>query len=1306
MKARVRLIALLMVLVMMLPLVVACNDPVVENNPAQDKAPVKGELATLPKVVEKLDLKEVLLEKLKEQGINTGSAKIKAKFKGTMSVPLLGPDASYNTKDIPGAEAGWVECEAEDIGYLLASMTGSDLTALVKEVLAEMALGGEYDDLESIFSALEEGLDFSSFGAEYGSVEKYLAITLCVQALKGVSGADNDSVLALESHLRRLVSGNASLEDVVDAIVENQMLISANSDYEFAMMYALEGFAYGIDAYKQAWDGEGNYNLKVYYNALVPVIEPMYYAFAGSNAFADVEGSGIYPFAEIAIDALLKYLGDDNGPIANGDLAGAILSFYAAGLAEKYAINVAMEMSYPSYTRYFNLADNKWYFSVADGSVALPDDETADYVVVYNGGYTFDGAVGNYSTYDDAVMARDAEAEGKVIYIECYVTDGDYEIDFAEYYDEFFALFTATSERIAAQEEASADVITLAAVYALTYYPKEYYTPSLIVRYGNVLAEAFAETYMMSVIGGFVAKEETQAAFENIADIINIPEAEVDAFVERWVKVVEPTGDEPVVFESVLFDVIYMILDDEVVAERLCYELGIIFDDPQNPYPLPQTFAGDLVSVIEMIEMGMPINELPDTVAFVVYGKFCESFSEEITALYGNMPEPLAYSLGVAIMSEYVYGMSLQSVTVEQLGSFMLAMIMDISAFSTDNVNMLFDMKDASKFVEYMTLTLAISEISMSRAEAYAEKYSADAYDRYSLYVGSVMSIVDEIYLAGDSFAPNDGEDFVEMVKNLYMYLFDTDLPIGYDGEWLPISHPHKELFGEMVDTAVQLYADSQSKTVSELALGEVFGVVVMFLCEPEVYNLTVGTDDVKFSPFEYLIYMADVGMPVSDIKIIGALVSDIVPDAFEGFGGILSCDAEEISELFTVVGNILKEKSAPDSPVWCAGVNLLAICDDIADLTEELDANTLCSMLLEQFYGSENQYAQAIIAALGANGADPDDFMTANLKLILGLISDSENDFTGIADVIMALKNQDEEALIAALEALDTEASASILAVLVATVDSGTAIGQLIEAYMLYLFTGEALDMDEIVLGFDDVKVVFIQYVEKIKAEQQISWEQLIVDYLVASAFYPDEVLEDAEESDDATEYLLTYFVAVKAFYEAMYEIDDDSFDNACAYAATLLSVVNDPENITDDAAGLLGIAMFYKEQYAFEVNNFGEGIPSTKALWYAFEIIQASAHLKGEGNPNWTSVLSFIPVFAKDIFRIENLDIQNYPALAKLLRDSSEAVVCNVSSDVVPYDNALETVYFFTLDISIVCEGVFVGNCSIEIEITEPKV
>ena len=34
MKTKFRLIALLLVLVMMLPLVVACNEPVVENNPA------------------------------------------------------------------------------------------------------------------------------------------------------------------------------------------------------------------------------------------------------------------------------------------------------------------------------------------------------------------------------------------------------------------------------------------------------------------------------------------------------------------------------------------------------------------------------------------------------------------------------------------------------------------------------------------------------------------------------------------------------------------------------------------------------------------------------------------------------------------------------------------------------------------------------------------------------------------------------------------------------------------------------------------------------------------------------------------------------------------------------------------------------------------------------------------------------------------------------------------------------------------------------------------------------------------------
>lgn len=1304
MKTKFRLIALLLVLVMMLPLVVACNEPVVENNPAQDKAPVVGERTPLPEVIERLDLKEVLLEKLKEQGINTSSAKIKAKFNGTMSVPLLGPNASYNTKDIPGAEDGWVECEAEDIGYLLASMTGSDLTALVKEVLAEMALGGEYDDLESVFGALEGSLDFSSVGAEYGSVEKYLAATLCVQALKGISGADNESLLTLEAHLRKLVSGNASLEDVVDAIVENQMLISVNSDYEFAMMYALKGFADGIDAYKQTWDGEGNYNIDVYYNALVPVIEPMYYAFAGSNAFAEVDG-GIYPFAEIAIDALCDYLGKDDGPIANGDLAGAILAFFAAGLAEKYAVNVAMEMPYvETDTRYYNLADNKWYSSIADGSVALPDEETADYVIVYTDGYTFDGAAGVYGTYEDAVMARDVEAEGKVIYIQCYVTHGDYEIDLAEYYDEFFALFTAASEKIAAQEEASADVITLAVVYALTYYPKEYYTPSLIVRYGNILPEAFAETYIMSVLGGFVAKEETEAAFENIADILNVAEADVEAFVERWVKVVEPTGEEPVVFESVLFDVIYMILDDEIVAQKLCYELGIIFDDPRNPDPLPAEFISDLVSVIEMIEMGMPINELPATVACVVYGKFCESFSEEISMLYDNMPEPLAYSLGVAIMAEYVSEMSLQSVTVEQLGSFMLAMLMDIASFATDNVGMLFDMKDASQFAEYITVTLVVSNISIARAEACAEKQNVDVYDRYSLYTESIMRIVNEIYLIGDSSAPNDGEDFVEMVKNIYTYLFDTDLPVGYDGS-LPISHPHKELFGEMVDTAVQAYADSQSKTVSELALGEVFAIVVMYLCEPEVYTETIDSDEVKFSPFEYLLYTADVGMPVVDIKIIGALVSDIVPDAFEGFGGILSCDAEEISELFTIVGNILIEKSAPDSPVWCSGVNLLAICDDIADLTEELDANMLCSMLLEQFYGSNNPYVQAIIEALGENDTASDEFMSTNLKLILALMSDSENDFTGIADVIVALKNDDEEALIAALGALDTEVAASILTVLAATVDGGSALGQLIEAYMLYLFTGEALDMDEIVEDFEDVKDVFVQYVEKVKAGQQVSWEQLIVDYLVASGFYSDEALEDAEESDDAIEYLFTYFVAVRAFYEAMYEIDEDSLDDAYLYAATLLSVINDPENITDDAAGLLGIAAFYKELYSYEVTSFGEGMPSTKALWYAFEIIQASAHLEGNGNPNWASVLSFIPVFAEDIFGIENLDIQNYPALAKLLRDSREAVVCEVNSVVVPYDNALETVYVFTLDISVVCEGVFVGNCSIEIEIIEPK-
>lgn len=100
MKFKTRLISLLLVLVMLLPMVVACGDPSVENTPKQDKEPVAGELEALPESIEKTDAKELLLEFLKGAELDANMATVTVKFKGDINVSFLDPSVSYSTSDL------------------------------------------------------------------------------------------------------------------------------------------------------------------------------------------------------------------------------------------------------------------------------------------------------------------------------------------------------------------------------------------------------------------------------------------------------------------------------------------------------------------------------------------------------------------------------------------------------------------------------------------------------------------------------------------------------------------------------------------------------------------------------------------------------------------------------------------------------------------------------------------------------------------------------------------------------------------------------------------------------------------------------------------------------------------------------------------------------------------------------------------------------------------------------------------------------------------------------------------------------
>ena len=106
------------------------------------------------------------------------------------------------------------------------------------------------------------------------------------------------------------------------------------------------------------------------------------------------------------------------------------------------------------------------------------------------------------------------------------------------------------------------------------------------------------------------------------------------------------------------------------------------------------------------------------------------------------------------------------------------------------------------------------------------------------------------------------------------------------------------------------------------------------------------------------------------------------------------------------------------------------------------------------------------------------------------------------------------------------------------------------------------------------------------------------------------------------------------------------------------------------------------------------------------ALYAVSTVAHLE-IANPisvDWEKVLAFIPE-TYEMITGEPLAIANYAALADMLRASfAEDILASIEVECVPYDNASQTIFVFTVKGSVEHSGV-IGDFEMIIEIVVPK-
>lgn len=1327
---RFKLIALLLAILMVLPMVAACSEPTVENTPAEDKVPGAGELTETPDAVEKADVVAALLKELlaKSQGVSSEKVEIKGKYKGSITSSFLTPKPEniYSSDE-------WVEF---DVNFLNAFF-GGDVSAPTTEVLKNLILGGAYADGDEFVAGLANSLDFSKIEAEYGSLDNFItassASTVCLAIVSAIAGSEGFADLSPE------------LQEYVLTLSKNATdfalkLANGTADFETFFDFILPDSEYGyaVDVIRSTWDGEGNENLEVYFEAFKEYIPMLFRVIAMPDEFIAVEN--LYIVNDIAIEALTEYLGSENGPFAKGDFAGVLTAFYAAA-ASTYPLWGIDSLLFNATTYFYDMVNDCWYdyymvpVTVPDGYEFVVENVSCFFLDVDDTEYRWQG----YSTYEEACEARDALGFDCAIMQECsvyIVAEGsDRATALESAFDDIFGTVTGIID----EGEYDNDTKLALVLGALTYVISDYYMNDMYVEDNMTLAgyanHMFAFRLMMSVFGEAVADGMDDAIDKIYAD--NKIEALVENFgfptVEALYKVVfgDIDSDSSTV-DVFVKSIIYILNENNVIFDNYIFiGLGVSADLAEF---IEKIYNGDFngeynVGVSAIIVTAATWFACKDAVDAVVdelanrgyedgyisedeideYKKAIKTFV--MTDLYETVFNRISnYVENVGSKPELDPDAPKATLNVLEVLGFIYASIADAKAESdsendandpNENLNMIEGIGAADTYFFAMIACDILEPLHRAKAEMYVDADAVDYEEAISskikeyedVVIYTVVSLFGKTEMLGvNIFLPAihiyyilDAYEYEPLMSLCMQYgvdaldLFEDEYMLGGDDaaalgatEYITVADVGDDVFNKKAYVlGYNAYVDgTEIDKLRSMSLAEVYEYVYLpFIFEAETDDGTV-LGELIFGFY----YTRNMAIEPEDAEAYALAIRNVYTDAVNN--GMTA--AETINIVAYYVYNHAantEEGSVADTFIK----NMVAIAEIVSDEEFEFSKKAMYAVMLKQFYG-ENEYVDAVIELLGKPG---EESVRANLKLLVSLlIDDSKGDI--FVDIAIAAFTGDKAELLALLEELsgveDYQLGATTLALIAhylgqfGSIDED--IATIIEAYQIFGFTTEMLEELFGEVLYPDFSEVIEVISNALKADK-IDPVHLALDIMVAEG-----VFDGVSIPDKSYEYYYEELIALIGAFNVFMRQGLNFYDAKNCANVTLL-VLSDLENIEDYALRLLTV-----EEKLFEAGS---------SMWIIYALLSTKAHLDYEDASivDWERVLDYIEIL------VPEMTIQNYPALANLLRDAAETIVTDIKTDIaLDYHSELETAYTYTIVGTVSAEGIFTCELNIVLE------
>lgn len=1312
---RFKIIALLLVFVMVLPMVVACTEPVVENTPAEDKVPGAGELTEAPDVVEKADVVKQLLTELLQQSQNVSSEKveIKGKYKGSITSSFLtpSPEKIYEAED-------WVEFDMTFLNALL----GADASAPVTEVLKNLILGGAYEDGDEFIAGLANSLDFSKIEAEYGSLDNFMtassASAICFAIVSALVESDSFSALPAE------------LQDYVLTLSENATdfalkLANGTANFEtfFDFIVPESDFGDAIDDIRAGWDGEGNENIEVYFEAFKEYIPYIYYSLAISlNSMPEGFAN------ENAVKALTEYLGSENGPFANGDFAGVLLAFYGAVATDVFSL-VAQQYFFSTDWFYYDMVTEKWYgyygneIELPEGFAIYVDDveafvlDDAEYIDYY------------FETYEEACAFRDEEGLDCAVLQYCYgyiTKDG---VALSEFADEIYGIFYGKICDVIDAGDYDCDTKLALVLSVLSYVIANAPSDNIVDDLNSTIAlEIMVSLYGNGVVDGL---EDAFAEVITLVGVDVLSDEDAEVIAEKILSMLMADVDEDDGAVDILVKTVVHILSNEYFPYDMMIFDGVSVTEGLSEF-INQIYNGEFYGTVDP---GLGVAMLTAYVYFANSDAINERFEIEIEELKaeGEYDPELydeyrkEYSIGLMqqiFMSvadeiyEYAYDDfgDVRDMSVLELLGFMYK-FNKLAEAEGDDFEIIEEFEAYGSAATYLVANV-FCDIMRPLHEAKAGKYaidpvtgefSAELYDQKLSTYETVVKVTVATFI-GDAAVNGtfpvvllpalhiiyilDAYDYPELQNICLRYAFDAIEYFEYEYDW-GMTDAENEGATEFITEAdvpedffnKKAYVLGYNNWVSGNSMS--LDAIYQFMTLEEAYEYVYlpyifGAESLNGSVLGELIYafylMRDMEIDPNEAEAYAYAIKNVYYDAVND--GMTAADTLYIVAYY-VYNHAFDTEEGSVADTFAK--NVFAIIETITDEDFEYSDNALYEVMLKQFYG-DNEYVNAIVELLGNPGKES---VRANLKLLVSLITDnSKGDI--FVDIAIAMFTGDKDELVALLEelsgvedyALGTTVLSLVAHYLGAFGDLEADIATAIEAFQIY---GIATEMIEELFGeelYPDFTEV-MQVISDALNSENVDPVHLALDIMVAEG-----VFDGIAIPDKSYEYYYEELIALLGAFN-LFMNEGLNFYDAKNCANVTLLVLTDMENIEDYALRLLTV-----EEKLFNVGS---------QLWVVYAGLSTVAHLEYEDESivDWERVLDYIEIL------VPEMTVQNYAALAALLRDAAETIVTDVKTEItLVTHNELETVYTYTIVGTVSAEDIFECELDIVLEMTVSNV